>query len=171
MRLTIAMRERIVDGVMADIPTVDYVQQMRARGIEIGIQHMPPQVRRIWDTKGLRHYVRTASYTVPNQFNVSFIVPGFQNGDDECSRAVGNDEEMNRIIGEHKAQREHRTKLRKTVEVSLVNITIDHDFRARFPDLSRYLPAEAGGTKNLPTTTMLMDALVASGLKLESEAA
>lgn len=164
-RLTNYERDSLVRRILADIPEVDYAAQMKSRAVEICIGLMPAPVRRIWENAELRGYLKSGS---TNHCCMMLPTPGFGNYDDQVRSAFKVDDKLNAAHKLHDEQKLARDGLRQGLKANIYSCSTDTQFRERFPELAKYLPAASAAISNLPATTALIDSLRSAGLALEA---
>lgn len=163
-KLTQDIRNRIRSAVLTDIPTIDYMEQMRQRVIQIGRDLMPTNVRLVYDNPETRDFVRSEK---GHFCCVSFYVPGARSYDD-AKAALSGDARFAELHSLHDAQRNNRISIARDLEIQLTTVSTDKQFRERFPELANYLPEASSPVANLPATTAFIDTLRAAGLQLEA---
>lgn len=167
MRLTNYERDAVRHRIVADIPLVDYDEQMQARINEICLGLLPPDIRKIWDRPALRGYLNCGSYYYCCN---SFATPGFGQHDETVAAAIKSDGALAALHDLLDAQRKAVEGVREKLRTNLALCSTDKQFRELFPELAKYLPAQTT-VASLPVTTDLVDSLRAVGVPLEAEAA
>lgn len=166
MRLTKDDRYRIERSIVADVPRINYEEQIQNRVNAICAAEMPPLVRRVWDQADLRGFLQVGRFYFDC---VHSATPGF-NRDEAVNDKIKNDPEVVELHRLHDAQRDAREEVVCNVRSALCSCTTDVQFRERYPELAKYAPAPEA-VVNLPATTDLVDCLKAVGVQLESAAA
>ena len=177
MRLTVELREKIVRGIMADMPALspkllkDYRDTMDKRAREIAREQMPEKVRALYDDPTLRQYVHHEYAYV---CCVGYTLPTFKEGEFRRDTRLGRIIEVDPVFDTaHKAYDKQREDTRNIQNQLALNVAIPRTVKAfveMFPDLAKYAPQEpTPATANLPATTQLMDSLRAAGLKVGEE--
>lgn len=167
MRLTNNMRAGILRAVVADLPPLcDHTTALNKRVRELNLAALPPAVRKIAEDPTLRAYLEAGSVYLYDYHVGSVSTIGIPNEErDTFHQTVQADPEVKRLALEQTAAREARDVATNKLTRDLDLCTTDVIFRARFPELSDYLPAEPAKaeSQNLPATTATMDALRAAG--------
>ena len=159
MRLTNVMRDAFVRAVMNDVPSVDYSTQFQDAATKITVAALPSSVRKVWDDKATREYVKTVNpfrYIVgPNAH-----VPGF---DEEALKKILSVEyEKTKRLQE--SQDEHRRELRQRVKAAAYSVRTRKALVDILPEFEKYLPADqAAANRQLPTVANLVADLSKAG--------
>ena len=175
MQLTKNIKARMVRSIMGDIKFEDIAGIARQEVLDAAIAALPPAVRRIYDDSALHPYVKHNNYhtdcgkiqgSIPTDFD------GWLNLR-QLAEIIGEAavEKLKDRCREVRQQQDGRAEMIAQLEANFATVRTAKAFRERFPELAKYLPAEPGGTANLPATNDLVDRLKAAGLQLEQEAA
>ena len=62
MRLTDSIRSAFIRAAMADVPKVDYDEQIRSLALKLAAAKLPPKVRALWNDKELRGFVAVGHF-------------------------------------------------------------------------------------------------------------
>ena len=167
MRLTNEIRDRIIRHIMQDVPVIDYESQIRARAVQIGVEAMPPTVRKVYDDPKARHFIRVSQFYIDC---MTLSIPGLDRCDSEVVARVRNDERLNELHKLHDDQRDARIALGKQLKANVYSCSTRKQFVDSYPDLAKYAPELTASVPNLPASTALVDALKAAGLQLADAA-
>lgn len=167
-RLLNRERDAIVSQIMADIPVIDYVAPMRKRAVAIGVEIMPPAVKRVYEDRATSHFIIGGTHHLDC---MSLYVPGYSDAYDSPGKfKLKTDPEIQRLHKLHDEQTKARETLRRDLSRHLYSVSTDKEFRERFPDLAKYCPeglTPKPVIANLPATTALIDSLKAAGLPMQ----
>ncbi len=167
MKLSKYMKEAIVRKIIADIPMRDFQAEAEALVLPAAMARLPASVSAVVNNPETSAFVKRARLGT-NCGALYVQIPTREQYLDTADKigAVGQQtwEAMQALCGEHRAAKEERERLRRTLEANFSRITTRKQFVERFPDLAKYAPAEDVVTANLPATTDLIDALKAAGL-------
>ena len=158
MRLTNKHRCAFVAAVMADVPSVDYTEKVKALVNAALFKAAPATVKKLYKEDPSWLAPRGAStpaghvYTplVPPDFKREKFLPMLA----QC-----------KVLAEKlKAQEEERTTLQRKVWAMIRGCTTLKQAQERLPEFAKYLPQPPdSGTPNLPTTTDVLDSLTKAG--------
>ena len=152
-------REAFVRAVMDDVPSTDYVTQMRDLGAKTVIASLPPEVKGVLEKHP--EYLERGGVVMPGSGNLYMVRPNprvLRDGYPEVWAELVELESKNR---EQAARREAlEAKLKAIIE----GCRTLKQAKERLPEFEKYLPAERGvtGTTNLPVANLVAE-LIAAG--------
>jgi hypothetical protein len=141
------MKDTIINAVIADTPR-EYSSDARDKdATAICVSRMPPDVRKIWDNKTLRHWIQVHH---TNGFNY------LPTGDVDHP-------ELTVIRDKYRASEKAIITLRDHVINVVYQFSTDVQMRTAIPELDAYIPKPYEKTKHLPVVTGLMAELSKAG--------
>ena len=165
MRLTNDKRRAFVNAVIADVPKVDYKEQIRKLLLDAAVEMLPEPIRKIWDNPELRHYLgRNYMYV----FDVSMAYP--RNIEIKSDFSIGTLDAADKLDTLDTNQNEKIKEL-KTKLTSLVNgCSTLKQLKLAVPELEKYMPADnqlslSHTNRSLPVVTNVIADLVKAGWK------
>lgn len=165
MRLTNDKRRAFVNAVIADVPKVDYKEQIRKLLLDAAVEMLPEPIRKIWDNPELRHYLGS-NYIYC--FNVGVAYP--RNIQCESDFPIGTIHALDKLKVKADEQVEKIEEL-KTKLTSLVNgCSTLKQLKLAVPELEKYMPADnqlslSHTNRSLPVVTNVIADLVKAGWK------
>ena len=169
MRLTKDTRSAFVRAVIADVPKVDYDEQIRKLLLDTAIGLLPEPVRKIWDDPELNSYLRTTyhyfagvSVCIPRTTDIKESFPA------EILNAI--DDLENKSYKQYEKITELRTKLTTVVN----GCSTLKQLKLALPELEKYMPADNQLTlshtnRSLPVVANVMGDLIKAGWKYPKE--
>ena len=167
MRLTNDKRRAFVNAVIADVPKVDYKEQIRKLLLDAAVEMLPEPIRKIWDNPELRHYLGS-NYIYC--FNVGVGVAYPRNIERESDFSIGVLDAVDNLDTLDTNQNEKIEEL-KTKLTSLVNgCSTLKQLKLAVPELEKYMPADnqlslSHTNRSLPVVTNVMADLAKAGWK------
>lgn len=159
MRLNTTHKKAFVNAVMADVPQVDYNDQIRQYVFIAARQLMPDSIRTIWDDKDLRGWLRMDNTIMGG---VSVVYPA-QKAGPRLDRNTAVDDHIRRLAALNEEQHQRRQRLQAHLEASIVNIRTSDALKTAFPEFEKYIPAEEASSRNLPALANLVSEFVQAG--------
>lgn len=162
-RLTKYQKSAIVDRVLADIPIKLTKASIADKLVQLAVDELPKEIRRIWDNEQTRPYVKLVHV---GHGPVYTWVPGCDN---RGGAELFGDEKWKSfkdLTMAHRAELNRRSELRIELEANFMSVKTRKQFIERFPELEKYLPDEEAPVNNPPATTHMIDKLRNLGLKL-----
>lgn len=176
MRLTQMMKDAFVNGILADVPEVDYGEQIRKIATDDLMKQVPTEVLILWDDPKLKGYVSQAGANFgrtpkdrpsngwlgkENLFHGVQIygIPssGTLKLSDKAQRKV------NDLGKKALAQQKEREQLRiKLKGLTLAYITTQTMAKA-VPEFAKYLPAEHTTDRSVPVVANVVTSLMKAG--------
>ncbi len=166
MKLTNAIRERMVRSILADIPRRDFQHEAEAVVLPAAIELLPAPVKRVYKDSATRPYVRHAA--VRTDCGALYVQIPCCEGDgysvNEPVRFIGEEAwaAFQKLCGENSEEKDSLRTAKRQLEIGLGGCSTDKQVRDRFPDLAKYLPAQEE-VANLPATTAMIDSLKSLG--------
>lgn len=162
MRLTNALRDRILSAVMADLPKVDYEEELRVFLQKDAKDKLPVELKNAIELNP------TAEIYLGDSFIHPFRCVGFGGVrvmNKHYAPDVSEGSEAKRIHDLHEKQRDQRNKLRAQIEGVLGQCKTTQDFVKVFPQFDGYIPkTEAAVITNLPAA-QVVEEMIAAGWK------
>lgn len=155
MKLTKNLREAFVRAVMADVPRIDYREQMQKVATAAAVSMLPVPVAVAY--KQFPDYIESRNVWAGSLY---FSVP-----------AAGNvvfppevEEELSRLGALNDAQDESRSALRTKLTAAANSVTTRKALANLLPEFEKYLPADdRTATLNLPAVTNVVADFVKAG--------
>lgn len=151
-------KNRIVNCIIADIPTTDHIAQARSDFATEVERTMPPAVLKIWKDPALSDWINLGSYW-PTARVRGIVMTAHAPQKRQSSTEA---EFLNPYVEKQKEQRDKIEAVRKELEVAFANIKSEKQFREQFPEFIKYLP-EKSDSSNLPAKTNLITNLKSMG--------
>jgi hypothetical protein len=156
MRLTNTQKQAFVNGVMQDVPLVDYRTQAHELLKKFAYQALPTRAKVLADDPILAQYLnKTRLWVLGTTFTV--VQSGeFKLKDEEAAaiEAILTDEIKQQVLLD---------KLRKSLIAATAGITTRKQLVAAFPEFEKYAPEESSATPNLPALSNVVAAFSAAG--------
>jgi hypothetical protein len=111
------------------------------------VQKMPEKIRKLWDDKSTRSWIKTEYCQGFNYLPTNGV----------------NHPELKAILLRHQAAEKARKTLREHVRNVVYQFSTAKQMRDAIPDLDRYIPEETQKAKMLPAITGLIDELTKAG--------
>lgn len=163
-RLTNSHRYLIRRDVMADIPCPSY-DAVHAAVKAVCLANLPPAIVRALKDPALAPHIACGTH----HFDcISSPTPGWARNDEVIEKLLEADETVKAAHAAYDEALAAYQQIDRDLRNNLRVIKTVAEFEKQFPELLRYLPKDAPTVANLPTTTALMDALKAAGLKVET---
>lgn len=166
MRLTNQIRDAFINGVMRDVPSVDYTEQIR-KLLEQDIEaQLPPAVLAIHKDKALCGYVNTSW----GSFNsgVSIAYPSSNNeGTKITTKAATKVDELRTLS---KLQSAARNDLQRKLKNVAYSVTTRKALVQALPEFEKYLPEdEAKAVRTLPVVQNVVADFVKAGWPVKTK--
>lgn len=147
MKLTNALKDSIINAVMGATP-FEYSSDRRDKDALLAcVSKMPEEVRKFWDCKETRHWVKT-------EYEQGFNY--LPTGGEEIL-------ELQSILVRYISSENARSELRRHVLNVVYQFSTDKQMRECIPELGAYIPSRTEKVKQLPVTTGLIDELKKAG--------
>lgn len=148
MKLTENLREAFVRAAMADVPTIDYREQLQKVVTAAAVNLLPPAVAAAY--KQFPEYIETRHVYAGSMY---FYVPAVQ------SPVFPDDvkQEIKRLDALNDAQNEMLSALRTKLDAAANSVTTRKALADLLPEFEKYLPADKrAATLNLPAVANIM---------------
>ncbi len=156
MKLTKNLREAFVRAVMADVPKVDYREQLQKAATAAAVNLLPAPVAAAY--KQFPDYVVTRHVRIGAQY---FCLPS---ADGNPDFPIGVQQELARLEALREAQEESRKALRTKLNAAANSVTTRKALAELLPEFEKYLPAdERTATLNLPAVANIVADFVQAG--------
>lgn len=170
-RLVNEQRSRIRRAILAEVPKVDYAEQIRVKALALAVFELPATAKRLWADPTTRGLLKTEScyfgYSENRRnYAASCSLPGFSSFHVDFQ----SDPELKELCRLAEEQDDVFYKLEAELRNNLASVNTHEAFAERWPELVRFLPdGSEAKVANLPATTALIDGLRAAGLELDTE--
>ena len=164
MRLTNVMKQKFVNAVLADIPSVDYLEKMRSIISKDAYDKLPEEGKTLFNNLDTKHMVSVKYLYIPvGVGSLSVQVPNSLYVLEGKAKL-----EVDSLITLHTEQSKKRTEVSTRLASEIMYVTTDTKLRELYPDLVKYMPTEmVPVTQNLPAAESIMNSLKKLGLKVE----
>lgn len=163
MRLTNLHREAFVKAVLADVPFVDYDEQIRKIVYEDAIEALPAAVQKIARDPVLKDYLNTSYfYRSARLMPTVTVIARDRDGYRLSATAEG---KVNALL-ELKQQRKVRDDLENKLKAAIGACATRRSAAESLPEFEKYLPVDPGGRPKsdyLPAIANLVTDLAAAG--------
>lgn len=164
MRLTKTMRETFVAAAMADVPEINYIEQIDKAAMDKSVALLPPKVRAVWQDKEIRHFVpMTHVRVIDGGFDDRryIEVPGIWN-------VESTEREIQRVCADlaekHLAQKATRRDLARNLSAIAMSCPTRKALAEALPEFEKYLPADdAAANRQMPVVTGVVTAFMKAG--------
>jgi hypothetical protein len=169
-RLTIDQRNEIIDNILFDTGADKRLADLRAR-LELAFAdaywaELPSELQALRGTRA-ECYLQKSNLEVSSRGDCVRVKLPYSYADETDVPALA---QSNRgVVERHKlyeAAVKELEELRSLTKANVHSCSTDVQFKARFPELVKYLPPVLAPVANLPATTEFTDRLKAAGLKL-----
>jgi hypothetical protein len=160
MKLTNNIREAFVRAVMADVPAIDYAEQIRKLVHEDAISQLPPKVRAIYKDAATAHFVNVTHWS--QYTDTSVAVPAGRGTSFKLS--VETKAKVDELQAQGKDQRTKRNDLKARLEAVAASVTTRKALAEALPEFEKYLPAdEAAALRTVPVIANVVADFVKAG--------
>lgn len=162
MKLNNTIRDAFVRAVMDDVPSVDYDELAAKKVQDHAYQHLPPEIRKIYDKPAQRGYLKETHTCTPSLLRDVYAVtanPTYYWAKDVPNLWV----ELEALAEQKAAQRAARDELKGKLQSVAYSVTTRKALEAALPEFAQYLPAEAVVSKNLPAVANVVADFVKAG--------
>lgn len=149
-------KSQLINNILADVPIKLTSAKIRDRMLEIAIDRLPREIRKIWDNPDTQGYVKLIH---AGSHGIYGWIPAKEDDRDTPQEILD-------LIDEHNRESNQRDILRKELYSNFSSISTIKQFSERFPELVKYLPVQKEVVGNLPATTHLVDKLKTLGVDL-----
>lgn len=161
MKLTNHIREAFVRAAMADVPEVDYQEAIQKAAMAAVLEALPPSIRKAWDDKDMRPYIRTA-YRHFGDVTVAEL-PGYggsrYGGNDSASPVISakNAKSIEALAAKKTTQEETRAELQRKLKGAAFACSTRKGLAELLPEFEKYLPAdEPAAIRTLPVVANIV---------------
>lgn len=162
MKLTNTIRDAFVRAAMDDVPSVNYDEIAAKKVRDYAYQHLPPEIKKVYDKPALRGYLHeTHTYTPSGLCDVYVVTanPTYYWAKDVPNLWA----ELEALADQKAAQRAARTELQDKLRAVAYSVTTRKALEAALPEFAQYLPAEAAVSRNLPAVANVVADFVKAG--------
>lgn len=147
-------REAFVRAVMDDVPSTDYVTQMRDLGTKTAVASLPPEVQVVLE----KHpdYLERGSVGMPGRNSLYMVRPSYRILQDGYPEVWA---ELVELESKNREQAARREALEAKLKAIIEGCRTLKQAKERLPEFEKYLPAERGvtGTTNLPVANLVAE--------------
>lgn len=163
MRLTSTHREAFVKAVLADVPFVDYDEQIRKIIYEDSIQALPEKVQVVARDPNLKAYLNTTYFYRTDRHMPSVVVIGRER--DGYSVSATAEGKVRALLELKKEQETVRNDLENKLQATIAACSTRKTAVERPPEFEKYLPPDLSASKDsfLPAIANLVTDLAAAG--------
>ena len=165
MKLNRTMRDAFVSAAMADVPVVNYVEQINKVALDKAVELLPAKVRAVWQDKTIRHHLTMMNVQLVDgnwQEQIRIEVPGLRGDTTRPEKAVqaACADLAVKIVEQRETRRELERNLRAVAESCVTRKALAD----ALPEFARYLPAdEADAQRKLPVVANVVTNFVKAG--------
>lgn len=162
MKLTVQMKNQIINAIMADIPEHNYHQDAKDLVLPVVVDKLPAAIRRIYDDNALAPYLKHMVIRPRSNAGLTVSIPSAEGSYTTDILQYLDVKTLNKFEALGVAMREARQKRQNMMSElmrSFKLVSTFKQFEDAFPKLKRYLPTPERPVPNLPATTDLMDNL------------
>jgi uncharacterized protein (DUF2267 family) len=158
MRLTTTLRHAFVNAALADVPQVDYQEQVIKLVIADTAAQLPPKVRDLWNDPKLQDYVKQHSRYIGDCY---IAVPGIVNAYQLSPHTA---DQVAKLAAARQAQEATLQALRVKLTGVANACTTRKALLEALPEFEKYLPASPEATcKTLPAIANVLTDFVKAG--------
>jgi hypothetical protein len=159
MRLSESQKKAIINHILCDVPTVDYLEQARKLVQAAYLKKLPKAVQVIAKDTGLSKHLDKSYINLGHLFGYSRVtVPGtFSSSDLD---GVPDVDEIGKL---NKAQEDRLRELKIKLNTSFAAVNTRKQALELFPGFEKYLPVETKPERTMPVVTDTITALTESG--------
>lgn len=136
IKLTKYLRDAFIKAVMADVPKIDYDEQIRQVVVEHYAAKLPPAIRAVWDNPATRPYVKLGHGSF---YWVTVYAPSQEN-------ELPHDLELAARINDISALQSKQTEVRSALAAGLHSVVYGcktyKALHAALPEFEKYFPKE-----------------------------
>lgn len=161
MKLTNTVRDAFVRAAMADVPAIDFTEQIRAIVVADAVEQLPPKVRTVYKDSSLRHFVSTTWWG--GKWNGgSVCVPGHDDGKFKLSEQAT--AKVTDLQAQKTAQDDQHKTLRERLRAVAYSVSTRKALAEALPEFEKYLPAdEAAALRTVPVIANVVADFVRAG--------
>ena len=142
-KLTKVLREAFVRGVLADTPSIDYVEMAKGLVIKAVVKELPPAISALYQDEGTRARLSEGEYINLYSYKLGYSgmrVPGSTQV--EAGKAIPKLHDKLKELGEqHQVQLEERDKLKEKLIPLIGGFSTVAAAHKALPEFAKYLPA------------------------------
>lgn len=149
MRLTNTIRDAFVRAAMNDVPSVDYDEIAAKKVQDYAYQHLPPEIKKVYDKPALRTYLEKTHTRLPSPlWDAHVVTADTSYWWPEAVPTLW--AELEALAEQKTAQEDTRCGLEAKLRAVAYSATTRKALEAALPEFAQYLPAKAAAPKNLP---------------------
>ncbi len=168
MRLTKTLRDAFIRAAMADVPRIDYDEQIKKLVLDRAVELLPTKARACWEDAKSRPFLNTRIwYTAVG--GVSVPAEEFR-GETDLPFTSEQRHVYNELVRLHKEQYKTFDELRTMLTSVANSITTRKTLVERLPEFEKYLPAAPETSANLPALANVVTAFMTAGWPKGKEA-
>jgi len=162
MRLTNTIRDAFIRAAMNDVPSVDYVEEVRKVLTDDTIAGLPQAIKDIAKDPVLSGFLHSTYGGFNTRMcSVSYIANRHQ----EHRLSMTAQKTVDELIAKHKAQTEQRNTLNGKLRIAAYGCNTRKALVELLPEFEKYLPADEAKaiTQNLPAVANVLSDFVKAG--------
>lgn len=162
MKLTNTLRDAFVRAAMNDVPSVDYVQQMRELMLADAVKQLPAPVKALWDDPKTRDFLNLENARLPGKIGGYAFVPCARRMDYNPSASA--QKKLDGLVDRYSIQREQHNKLKADIKAVAYGCSTRKQLVESLPEFAKYLPLEAApADRTLPVVANVVTEFVKAG--------
>ena len=160
MKLTNTIRDAFIRSAMNDVPSIDYIEQVRSLVLADSIAQLPPKVRALAKDKELCHFVETSNFYA-GTLGIHSVHTG--RGDTFKPSSEVN-AKIDALRTENDAQSKSLRDLNAKLKSVAYSVTTRKALADMLPEFEKYLPAdEQAAIKTLPAVANIVSDFTKAG--------
>lgn len=160
MRLTNAIRDAFVNGVMGDVPQIDYQEQAIKLIQSDDLERLPPEIKKIVKMSNLVKFLDRTYYRQGCYISCQVYIGYKPSSEIEAK--------INALDTAHRVQIDQRKTLRQTLRIAAYTCRTRKALVEALPEFEKYLPASDVVNRRLPVAQNVVSDFVAAGWPKES---
>lgn len=160
MRLTNTIRDAFISGVMRDVPSIDYTEQIRSLLIKDIEAQLPPAVLAVYKDKALCGYVHTSW----GSFNSGVSITYPSNAHSTTGITEKTRKKVSELVTLSKLQANARIDLERKLKNVAYSVSTRKALVDALPEFEKYLPEDiAKAVRTLPVVQNVVADFVKAG--------
>lgn len=163
MKLTNNLRDAFINAVMADVPTVDYQQQIRNEADRMCREAMPPKLRALLKDPECEKWINR-EFSVVGGVAMTFVCYAPRDNKNCGMLKTHELQRLRDISDDLKAQDRARQELRGKLRSAAYSVTTRKALVSALPEFEKYLPPdEPAACRALPAVANVVADFVKAG--------
>jgi hypothetical protein len=163
MKLTNTMRDAFIRQAMADVPTIDYSEKIRAATLKAALKLAPKSVQTAWADVETRRWIETTTVHLAGQ---GITIPSLSDYDGRVKHkeAVCAEAALATLIASADGQKAQHEELRTRLRAVAYSVSTTKALADTMPEFAKYLPADdAASLRTLPVVANVVSDFVKAG--------